>query len=85
MLDVTVLTPSAVLFTGRARHVTVPGEQGVFEILPFHRPLVSRLLPGLMVIDDQVISINHGVIKVDHDAITAIIEPDSSSPPPVLH
>lgn len=81
MLELTILSPEAVIFTGRVHHLTVPGEQGVFEILPFHRPIVSRLLPGLLLVDDQPIAILRGVIKVEHDQITAIIEPDPSSPP----
>lgn len=76
MLEVTILSPHAQIFAGRAARVIVPGEQGVFEILPFHRPLVSRLLPGLMVIDDQILPIQRGVIKVELDQITAIVEPD---------
>ena len=76
MLNVTVLTPESVLFNGRAHQVILPGEQGVLEILPFHRPLVSRLLPGLLLIDDQPIPIRRGVVKIAHDAVTAIIEPD---------
>lgn len=51
----------------------------MFEVLPMHRPLVSLLLPGTIVIDDdQVLSISRGVVKVAFDQITAIVEPSSS-------
>jgi len=33
MLDVIVITPTGVLFEGRAQSVLFPGEQGVFEPL----------------------------------------------------
>jgi len=78
MLDVVIVTPQRVLFSGQAGQVIVPGAQGVFEILPFHRPIVSLLLPGLVVVDDQAIPISRGVIKVAFNAVTAIVEPESS-------
>ena len=80
-MDITILSPVAQIFAGPAGRVVVPGEQGIFEILPFHRPLVSRLLPGVMAVDDQRIAIKRGVIKVQYDQIIAIIEPDSPSLP----
>jgi len=74
-----VVSPHAVVFQGRANRVILPGEQGVFEVLPFHRPLVSRLLTGLVVIDDQAVPIQRGIVKVDHNHLTAIIEQDPAS------
>ena len=78
MLDVTILSPQDLLFQGQTNHVILPGEQGVFEICPFHRPLVSRLLAGLIVLDDQIVPIQRGVVKVEHDRVLAIVEPDSN-------
>ena len=75
------MSPETQVFSGRASRMVVPGEQGIFEILPLHRPIVSRLLPGVMSIDDQAIAIKRGVIKVEHDRVTAIIEPDQPSAP----
>lgn len=80
MLDVMIASPQDLLFQGRARHVIFPGEQGVFEVCPFHRPLVSRLLPGLIVVDEQSFPIQRGVVKVEHDTVTAIVEPESAHP-----
>ena len=76
MVAVTILSPHDVLFSGQAHHVVFPGEQGVFEVLPFHRPLVSRLLPGIILIDERSIAIQRGVVKIESDSITAIVEPD---------
>ena len=82
MLNVTILSSHDVLFSGQAHHVVFPGEQGVFEVLPFHRPLVSRLLPGIILIDEQFVSIQRGVVKVESDSITAIVEPELRDGPP---
>ena len=75
MVAVTILSSRGVLFSGQAHHAVFPGEQGVFEVLPFHRPLVSRLLPGIILIDERSIPIQRGVVKVESDSITAIVEP----------
>ena len=79
MLEVTLLTPQQVIFKGSAPRVIFPGEQGIFEVGPFHRPLFSRLLPGTLIVDDQAFSILRGVVKVDRDSVTSIVEtPDGS-------
>lgn len=75
MLEVVVLGPEAFLFEGKAARVILPGEKGVFEICPFHRPLISRLLPGVLIIDKESIPIQKGVVKVDRNKVTAIVEP----------
>lgn len=77
MLDVTILTPQEVLFQGRASRVILPGEAGTFEVGPFHRPLVSRLLPGFLIVDDRSVLIRRGVVKVMGDRVTSIVETET--------
>ena len=75
-MDITIVSLQEVLFQGSARQIIFPGEQGMFEVLPMHRPIVSLLLPGTIVIDEQqVLPIERGVVKVAFDQITAIVEP----------
>lgn len=74
LLDVSVLSPSKVVFEGKAKTVSVPGEQGVFEVLPFHKRLLSRLISGTLVIDEKNFSIRKGIAKVDQNKVTIIIE-----------
>ena len=80
MIQVTIVSPEEVLFQGTAQHVILPGEQGVFEVGLFHRPLVSRLLPGMIVIDEQAVPILRGVMKVESNVLTAMVEPDDAAP-----
>ncbi len=79
MLEVTLLTPQKVVFRGTAHRVIFPGEQGIFEVGPFHRPLFSRLLPGTLIVDDQAFPILRGVVKVDRDSATCIVETPGGS------
>ena len=74
-IDVTVLGPDRSLFEGRASHVIFPGERGVFEVGPFHRPIVSRLLSGVVMIDDASLPIQRGVVKVEQNRVIALVEP----------
>ncbi len=77
LLDVSVLSPKEVIFEGKAKSVVIPGEQGVFEVLVFHKPILSRLLAGTMFIDEQSLRIKRGIIKVSKNKVTVIVEEES--------
>ncbi|TBR17586.1 F0F1 ATP synthase subunit epsilon [bacterium] len=74
MLDVTVVTPEKVIFEGKAKSIILPGEQGVFELLPYHKPLLSRLVSGKLLIDKSAFSIRRGIVGINHNKATIIIE-----------
>jgi F0F1-type ATP synthase epsilon subunit len=74
LLEVSLLSPKEVIFEGKAKSVILPGEQGVFEILPFHKRLLSRLVSGTLFIDEQEFSIKRGVVKVNQNKVAIIIE-----------
>ncbi len=75
MLDVKILSPQEILFEGQAPRVIVPGESGVFEIGALHRPIVSRLLPGDLIVGTRTMTIKRGIVKVLHETVTAIVDP----------
>ncbi|MFH2137136.1 MAG: hypothetical protein ABII88_01340 [Candidatus Omnitrophota bacterium] len=74
LLSVTVLSPEKIVFKGKAKRVILPGEKGVFEILPFHKRLLSRLLSGTVIIDELMISIYRGVVQVGENNVMVIME-----------
>jgi len=74
LLDVIVLSPEKVMFEGKAERVIMPGENGVFEVLPFHKRLLSRLLSGTIIIDQQMIPIFRGVAQVGYNRVMIIME-----------
>jgi len=74
LLNVSILSTSRVVFEGQAGRVIVSGEEGVFEILPFHKRILSRLITGSVIVDQQSIPIRRGVIKVDQNTVTIILE-----------
>ena len=74
MLNVLVTSPEKVLYEGTAGRVVAPGEQGTFEVLPLHRPLVSRLLAGPLVVDNTTYPIERGVLSIADDNLTVVVE-----------
>jgi F-type H+-transporting ATPase subunit epsilon len=47
-----LVSPDRVLFSGPAQAVVVPGEEGDFQVLSDHEPLVASVRPGVIGIDD---------------------------------
>ena len=73
-LEVMITSASQVLFKGTARSLIVPGESGTFEVLPLHRPIMSRLLAGVILVDDRPLPIRRGVVRVADDVVTVVVE-----------
>ncbi len=74
VIDVKIVSPAKVLFKGQAKSVIVPGEKGVFEILPFHKRILSRLISGVLIIDDRSLAIARGIIQVAMNKVVIVVE-----------
>lgn len=75
MFKVTVLDSQRVLFEGEANRVFLPGDTGEFEVLELHKPLISLLKEGMVVIDgDQAIPISSGIVRVRKDELVVLVE-----------
>jgi F-type H+-transporting ATPase subunit epsilon len=72
--DVSIISPGGVVFEGKAQSVIFPGMNGTFEILVNHKPLLSRLRSGTIVVDDKAIPVSQGVVRVYLNQVLAIIE-----------
>jgi F-type H+-transporting ATPase subunit epsilon len=47
-----LVSPDKVLFSGPAQSVVVPGNEGDFQVLTDHEPLVTSVRPGVVAIED---------------------------------
>jgi F0F1-type ATP synthase epsilon subunit len=74
MLDVQLISTEEVVFEGKANSIVFPGEYGVFEVLPYHKPIVSRLVSGNVIIDGRLYPIRRGLIGLNHNKATIIVE-----------
>ena len=77
-MEVSVLSPDRVLYTGDAHSVTAPGTLGSFSILESHAPLVTTLNPGLIKIisaeGEKHFVVQDGFLEVRNNKITALLE-----------
>jgi F-type H+-transporting ATPase subunit epsilon len=67
-LAVDLVTPRGVVAHEDTDGLTAPGEEGEFELLPGHVPLLVALKPGVLVIGDKVrtrYAVSSGYLRVD--------------------
>ena len=72
--NVSIVEPGGVVFEGKAQRVIFPGKDGTFEILVNHKPLLSRLRSGTIVVDEEEVLISQGVVRVLSNQVLAIVE-----------
>ena len=76
-IEVLIVTPEKVIYEGEATSIILPGERGVFEVMAYHKHLLSRLLRGKVTMDGRVLPIKRGVAKVALNKVTVIVEEDA--------
>jgi F0F1-type ATP synthase epsilon subunit len=65
----------AILYESEALSVFLPGADGEFEILDFHKPLISQLKEGTIVVDNiKEFKIRGGVVKMGGQSLVAIVD-----------
>ena len=72
--DVLILTMDRVVYEGKGKSLVLPGEKGVFEVLPYHKKLLARLAKGPVILDGSTFPIQRGVVKVGLNEVTLIVE-----------
>lgn len=77
-MELKIITPDELAFSGEVYSVTVPGSAGAFEVLKDHAPIISTLNDGQVIIRskqaEQTIVIKGGVIEVLNNQITVLAE-----------
>ena len=76
-MDLTIISPEKVLFTGKVTSVQVPGKAGRFEVLANHAPIISSLTNGQIHCKGEnvtVIDIKGGFIEVARDEVFVCVE-----------
>ena len=79
MLNLSVVTPNGLIFSGKAKMVTLPGEEGEFGVLAGHADTLSMLKAGVIEIkksDDKLeyVAINWGYAKVVENSVDVLID-----------
>lgn len=72
-----IISSEDILFEGKVTMVTLPGEEGEFQVLRNHASLISTLVPGKVsyVADDttEELEVNGGVVDVDNNVVSVCI------------
>ena len=67
--------PSSVIFEGTSKSILFPGWDGEFEILDFHKSILSRLKEGSIVVDNaKEIVIRGGVMSMSSQQLIALVD-----------
>lgn len=80
MFQVLILTarpenPKSILFEGKSNSVFLPGTEGEFEVLDFHKPIISRLKSGFITVDTQnEFEIKGGLVSMSNQQLLAIVD-----------
>ncbi|MDD4957062.1 MAG: hypothetical protein PHH49_07845 [Candidatus Omnitrophica bacterium] len=70
-----ILDADRVIYDGDASSIFLQGDQGEFELLPFHYPVLSVLKEGDIVIDwDKAVSIKKGIVRFFRNECVIIVE-----------
>jgi len=75
MFKVTILNPKRTIYEGEAKSVFLPGDQGEFEVLELHKPIISILRRGEIIIDwNKSVAISKGIMRMRKDKLVALVE-----------
>lgn len=77
-IQVDVVSAKAEVFSGQAEFVSLPGESGELGILPGHTPLITRIKPGAVRIqngqNEELVFVAGGILEVQPNKITVLAD-----------
>ncbi len=76
---VDVVSAEASVFSGEAKFVALPGQEGELGILPGHVPLITRIRPGAVRVQtaegtEESIFVAGGLLEVQPDRVTVLAD-----------
>jgi F-type H+-transporting ATPase subunit epsilon len=79
-IHVDVVSAEALIFSGDAEFVALPGEAGELGIYPKHTPLITRIKPGAVRIkvvgqaEEEFVFVAGGLLEVQPNAVTVLAD-----------
>ncbi len=79
-LHVDVVSAEESIFSGEAKFVALPGENGELGILPRHTPLITRIRPGAVRItradnnEEEFVFVAGGILEVQPGVVTVLAD-----------
>jgi F-type H+-transporting ATPase subunit epsilon len=78
-IHVDVVSAEESIFSGEAKFVALPGEEGELGIYPRHTPLITRVRPGAVRIEradgiEELIFVAGGILEVQPNTVTVLAD-----------
>lgn len=77
-LNVEIITPAEVIFSGEAISISLPGTKSPFQVLSGHAPIVSSLENGKIKIDlgkeEKLFQSSTGFAEVNNNKVSVLVE-----------
>ena len=79
-IHVDVVSAEEQVFSGEAKFVALPGENGELGILPRHTPLITRIKPGAVRIEradngeEEFVFVAGGILEVQPGTVTVLAD-----------
>jgi F-type H+-transporting ATPase subunit epsilon len=79
-IQVEVVSAEEQIFSGEAKFVALPGENGELGILPRHTPLITRIRPGAVRIEradtgeEEFVFVAGGILEVQPGMVTVLAD-----------
>jgi F-type H+-transporting ATPase subunit epsilon len=79
-IQVDVVSAEQSIFSGLAKFVALPGENGELGILPKHTPLITRIRPGAVRIEradtgeEEFVFVAGGILEVQPNHVTVLAD-----------
>ena len=79
-LHVDVVSAEGGIFSGEAKFVALPGEEGELGILPRHTPLITRIKPGAVRSEradngeEEFVFVAGGILEVQPGSVTVLAD-----------
>ena len=77
-MNLEIVSPEKIIYSGEAESVTLPGLSGSFTILDRHAPIISALKKGVISYrineKEEEVIINEGFVEAKNNSVSVCIE-----------
>src|SRR5688572_4902255 len=77
-LTLEIVAPGAIVYSAAVQMVTLPGCEGQVGIYPRHVPLLTRIVPGEIIVrrdgQDEFLAVGEGLVEVTGERVSIITD-----------
>jgi len=77
-LKLEIVTPGATVYSEQVHMVTLPAVEGQLGILPHHIPLLTRVVPGEIIVRkdgrDEFLAVGGGLVEITGDHVAIVTD-----------